>query len=665
MSTFGINVYKETGATTRVPILVPPSLKVLPQGWSSVAKGGMWDAEVVLRGSLSDLAGLTAWLGYTLEIINDRGTPVWFGDISTIEVISGGTRKGISLDRMANRVSLRYSQKQPGGGAASVDTAWTSNTLSQTNYGIWERRISPDRDLTANEATALQATALNTLSDPHYTIAFAGDEQQAHIYCTGYWQRNKRVYHIELRGREEHNVSGTPFPLGAGVVASTLFGFSARAKSITSIGGYLALFRADWKIKITGSTSNNTTYTVTGTDERPPITYTSSSVVFSAADDIADANGGLGFIENDDVFKVAGSASNSGTHIMDKAGAVAVEINGTFHGGAIVGEAAGPTITFQRGNFMEVTPTPVNEAAGGTVTATVWGQRYYQTFKQVSGAAWTAGAIELRLKRVGSPADSVKVQLVNDSAGAPSTLIEEVSVAAASIPDETGWVAFDLTNTAVLANNTTYGLLVLRTGANDPDDFYEIDLDETLSYTDGVLKVYDGAAYQSLSPDCDLIFRVLGELDTGQQISDTLTAQSWPSVSTVTTSVASNQYRDGELSAYAELESLLDTGNSLGTRLIARVTNRRAVVVTAKPDKTTAKLAWQGGDRLTDLFGQDAEPGYLPAGEWVKLGEVAALGPWAALSPIFVERAEYQVNSGWSLEPQGTEDAFGAGALQG
>jgi hypothetical protein len=162
-----------------------------------------------------------------------------------------------------------------------------------------------------------------------------------------------------------------------------------------------------------------------------------------------------------------------------------------------------------------------------------------------------------------------------------------------------------------------------------------------------------------------MVFRVLGGIDTGQQAANILEAQSWTAFDTVATSVVSNQHRDGELLAYDELETLLDTGTSAGVRLLARSTSTRGAVVYAKPDKSTARFAWRDGDRLVDIFGQDAEPGILPAGEWVKLGDVSTLGPWAALSPAYIERAEYSASSGWSLEPEGAADPFDTGAMQG
>lgn len=665
MTSFSIRVYQPTGANSRVPVLVPAVLTVEPTTWSAVAKGGMWDAEIMLTGPLAELTGLTAWLGYQVEIINERGTAVWWGDIDTVEVTANGLRRGISLDRMANRVSLRYSQTQAGGGAAAADTAWTDNTLSQATYGIWERRITPQRELSVNEATALQGTALATLAAPHYTLAMDSGALSARLYCTGYWQRTKRLYHTELRGLTQHITDGTPYPLGLGVTSSSI-AFSNRAKCIAQLNGYFANIASGYKVKVTGASTggNNTTYTVTGTDDRAAVVYSSTGVTFSPADDISDANGGLAFIANDDLFQITGSSGNSGTQIMSKAGSVAVEVSGSYYGGSIASEAAGPTINFYRGNQITVTPTPTNERASASITATVWGKRYYQTFTLSADAGtWTVDTIEIRLQRIGGPTDNVKIELYTDSTGAPGSLLKSAQVAADNIPLEMDWVAFDFDNAQALSYGTTYGLVISRTGANEYNNYYMVDMDLGSTYTGGSQKAYDGAAYQSIN--ADLIFRVLGGIDTGTQVENILLAQSWPSVLKATSGVVANQYRSGELKAYDELETLLDTGTSTGARLCANVSSARGVVVYAKPDRSAAKWMQAASNQLTDLFGQDAEPGYLPAGEWVKVGDAASLGPWAALSPIFVERAEYNADSGWTLEPENTADLFDTGTGQG
>jgi len=112
------------------------------------------------------------------------------------------------------------------------------------------------------------------------------------------------------------------------------------------------------------------------------------------------------------------------------------------------------------------------------------------------------------------------------------------------------------------------------------------------------------------------------------------------------------------------MAALLDTGTSVGERLLLRVHRNLAASVYARAPATTARWCY-ANKRLYDLYGQPADDGYLPAGEWVHLGAVDTLGPWAALSPVFVERAEWRDGSGLTLEPEGAGDPFETGAVQG
>ena len=198
-----------------------------------------------------------------------------------------------------------------------------------------------------------------------------------------------------------------------------------------------------------------------------------------------DANGGLAFIENDDAFLTSGAANalHNGTQLMDKAGARAVEGSNSDRGGNFTSES-GATITFRRGNAVKVTGNLTNEQAGNSVTVTAWGQRYYQTFGLPTAGSWTAAAVEVRLRRVGGPGDSITVQLVANNAGVPGSVLDSATVAAANIPTESGWVTFTLANTTMLNFGTVYGIVILRTGANDPANYYEIDVDADATYPD-------------------------------------------------------------------------------------------------------------------------------------------------------------------------------------
>ena len=664
MSAFSIAVYTAAGRS----VLVPGALEVEPQQWSAEAVGGPWDAEVLLRGALEELAGLTAWLGYRLEIYNGNGTPVWWGDIAAVEIVAEGLRRGVSLDRMANRVQVRYAQRQPGGVTIAADTAWADDAISQGAYGIGERRISPQRSMSAGEATAYRTTALGVLAEPYYTLNIDDGAGAAVLRCTGFWQRMKRVYYRNAAGLVQNAPSGKAAPLGLGFTSADV-AFVARDDSVHSLAGWLGNFDAGMRVKISGAAQagNNGAWTVSaGGDTRPNTVYTSTAVTFSPNDDIADANSGLSFLAQDDVFLISGTDLNNGTWLVDKAGAAAIEVNGSHHGSLVTSESAGDTVQFTRGNRIKVTGSLTNELRGNTVTVTAWGQRHYQTFTLPVSGAWTAAAIELRLRRVGGPSDSITVQLVSDSAGAPGSVLDSATVAADNIPTDTGWVSFVLANTVTLTFGSTYGIVVLRTGSNHYANYYEIDTDEGATYTGGALKLYDGAAWQTPDPALDLVFRVLGGVDTGAQAATAMRAAGWADVSETASGIVANQYRDGETRAIDEAAALLDMGTSGGARLLVRTLRNLTAVISARPTRAAVspRFVYRGG-RLLDRHGQATEDGLLPAGEWVTVGDADTLGPWGRLSPIFAERAEYRAGGGLTIEPEGQADMFDTGVAQG
>jgi hypothetical protein len=505
------------------------------------------------------------------------------------------------------------------------------------------------------------------LSEPHYSLALDGGAIQAHIYCTGYWQRGKRCYVTQTAGLVEHVTSGEAAPLGLGFTASTV-AFVARTDEIHSITGLLANFQNGYRITTTGASNgaNNDDWLLdSGGDDRTAVTYVTTGVTWSANDDILDSNSGLGFIENDDAFTVSGASNaiHNGTQLMDKAGATAVEANNTYRGGNFTSESAGASITFKRGNKAGVTGALTNEQAGNSVTVTAWGMKHYQPFTLPVAGSWTAARVEIRLRRIGVPGDGVIVQLCADSSGVPGTVLDSTTVNDEDIPEEMGWVAFELSNTDTLTYGTTYGLTVARTGSNDAVNYYEIDLDADAGYAAGALRQWDGATWQTPSPTADMVFRVLGAVDTGTQAGDIL--EEWAqAVDTVPSNVEAHQYRTGETRAIDEVTALLDIGTDAGLRLLARVQRNITAQVFARPDKSLARWSYQGG-ALYDLYGQAAEDGFLPAGEWVQLGDEAGLGPWARLSPVFVERAEYRAGGGLSIEPEGSKDVYETGAIQG
>ncbi len=104
-----------------------------------------------------------------------------------------------------------------------------------------------------------------------------------------------------------------------------------------------------------------------------------------------------------------------------------------------------------------------------------------------------AFGVQLRLliestPREGDPADNITVDLVADSSGAPGSVLESVTISGSAIPRMMGWVVFALTNTTVLDSDSGYGIVVKRSGANSPTDYYEIDMDKDATYAGGALR---------------------------------------------------------------------------------------------------------------------------------------------------------------------------------
>ena len=131
--------------------------------------------------------------------------------------------------------------------------------------------------------------------------------------------------------------------------------------------------------------------------------------------------------------------------------------------------------------------------------------------------------------------------------------------------------------------------------------------------------------------------------------------------------VRTRQFRDNRSTAWEEITQLLRTGNSLGTRLLAKVTPQGTLVVEPEPtfDNLTAYV-WTRDGRLRDATGRYLLPGVLPAGQWVQV-EALLTADWQADTTRFlVESAEYDVENGrWVLQPKEAASPFDLGTEQG
>ena len=653
---FSVRVYDRNNNAVQ-----PPSgVRLLPAQWAAEATGGSTSATVTLSGDAQGMMSLATWLAYRVEIVSD-GTAVWWGEVDAVRVTVGGIAREMTLEGMANRVKVLYSTAVAGGGVEAAETDWTEDATSIARYGKRELVHSARGNLTAAQAAALQARLLATGKDQQRRLQFADSDEQAtgELQCRGYWRRLNDVYYRQLAGLEEHNTDGgTAIPVGLGFESYYLAWVDTGSKKmIQECFGKFKHF-GDYeghKINVV-SLYNGGAKTIGGGDNRDAVEYT-STFTMEPNDDLFDANDGLDFLATDDVYWLDAPPGNFsgnplGARRVKTTGSHGIEVSPGWNGG--YGFDGPNTATIYRGNGITITTDVANEAPDGTTlkSVTAYGQRVYQTFALGYNDTWTVDAIELRVRVVGSPADSLRVSLYTDSAGAPGTLLESVSMSAASLPGEAGWYSFTFANTTALTYGTTYGIQVDRTGTMDADDFYEVEIDTEGGYSRGALALHDGTAWQSSTGD--LIFRVVGATDTATQIAGVVFGAGVElSVTQVeaASSIYAAQYRAEDEKALSVIEDLLAQGTAAGGRLLATTVSGQIVRIHAQPAATSRLWVWRNGD-LMAAAGAPALPGWLPVGVWVHLDDVLLTGAWAGLSPLFVERASYQPGKGLSLEAE-------------
>ncbi len=637
---------------------MPADLDLLPVRYGGSAVGGFEQAEIAVRGTSVALRALRGWLGYRVTICNRNGQNVWRGAVEEVQINRGMFQSGWSLKAMYNQIAVAYSTTVNGATEDGV-TAWATDTDSFVRYGAKQRRLTAS-DVNLSQANAYRDAQLTASKNPVRTRSFqsANNDVTGKLLCKGFWFTLNRQYYTQLSGLEENAGSGNANqPLGQGFSGNTI-GFSNDGK-IHDLVGRLNKFTAGHNVSITGSASNNGARLIQSVDSREAQSYTSTEIWLDPADDIMDNNDGFGFIQVSDNISMTGSTGgHDGYYRVKEAGSnhlVVAPATISFQDG-------GPAITIARGNSIQTSVGGVNERPGAvTVTLTVHGQKMAQSFSLGAALSWTVERILVRVQRMGAPADNVVVQLCADNAGAPGTVIEQVSVAASAISTAMEWSAFVFGNTNTISYGTTYWIVISRSGANDAQNYYMVDVDEALSYPRGALKLWTGAAWADRATNADLLFRVMGAWETTVQIRQ-IVADAGPFLTGVdivnASGVYSNQYRNGETLALDELEDLLDSGTSNQRRLLAEVTPERILRIYEQPAANEDLLITSDGS-LLNLVGGDWAPGKLPHGRWIGLADDDE-------EPFFCERAEVDCATGRysALEPENAGSAWQVGQLQ-
>src|SRR4030095_4768746 len=134
MQRFSVQLSR-TGTYGASALSMQGDLTLTPEMWSASDRGGCKQATVSASGSAESLAYLCGWLGDQVEIYNEMGDVVWWGDLWEIEVQLGQIVVNLSLDNIYNRIAVTYPIILSDGSEQSATTAWAADTVSSDRYG--------------------------------------------------------------------------------------------------------------------------------------------------------------------------------------------------------------------------------------------------------------------------------------------------------------------------------------------------------------------------------------------------------------------------------------------------------------------------------------------------------------------------------------------------
>lgn len=311
------------------------------------------------------------------------------------------------------------------------------------------------------------------------------------------------------------------------------------------------------------------------------------------------------------------------------------------------------------GNEIDIASVPTTEFAGASTTIQLTGEQVAQSFIGTTG--FSAKYIALKLGKFGNPADSVSVQLRNDSSGnVGATVYASGTVSNSLLSESPDWVWITLNETIALTDATRYWLVIYRTSTASAINHYLLQLDSSTYET---LKLWNGSAWTSGTAGQCVPFKVWATEDTASQINRMLTDsnQFFTTIDTpVSHGVTSNPYRVGDRRALNEIEDLLATTGSNGRRLLARVDKDRSIKVFAEPVATESDNLLTKNKEVKAASGQYWEVGVLPVGKWLIRDGLPAGTDIMIQRSVFVEEAVFDANSETisQLRLRGSEEFF-------
>jgi len=641
-------------------VLSLPDMLVSPLRWGSLAVGGPESAVIQIDGPRAALLLVEGWLRYGVEIYNERGEAIWWGYIESYQLDTPTSSSSNSVEDLANSIKIEYGE---------AATGFEEDAGSIAEYGRKQIVLPVDPALSASVGQR-QATELALRAEPQPIPGERGEQSQATLYCVGWLKTLGWLFYSRADGLIEYVGTGSRDQvLGLGVTGNE-FWFASESREIHDTGMNLYDFERGQKLAVSGSTSNNTTYTVSRSTTSGPAGVTiSHQLNFLASNKTIYRYGTTGpdelaWLRPGDRIHITGTSGNNGWFFVtgvspswaDMWITVADTINDEI--------ATNPVLW--RGHAIGLEEQPVEEKPGATVTIVVDCSQIGQRI--LPATSWSLYQVSVKLKKIGAPGDGVTLHICDDTGyggGLPGNSLANVTVDAASISSNGAWTDFVLASPLALSGGTYYWIALLRSGSLDSDDYYAVGVDEDAGYGDGYLRLWNGSAWVARSVEASLLFRAEGQEETTAQIAEIVdTAGQFLTGTTLddVSGISTLQYRDGIVDAKTELSDLLAIGTDNGRRLLCAVERDRSLRVREEPAYSgTPDYIERLDGRFTAIQGTPLGPGALIAGTWLRTESSLAPAQGANVDATlrFVERCEYDAVSGrYKNTPRGAPNIW-------
>lgn len=308
------------------------------------------------------------------------------------------------------------------------------------------------------------------------------------------------------------------------------------------------------------------------------------------------------------------------------------------------------TLTWKTAHFNDgyegyVRPAQIAQYLGRTTTMDA---RIGQSFKTAYGG-WKLGEAVVNLRGIGLNADGVRCELCADANGTPGSALDSAEVSAAVIGGARWWVRFVFSQRVQIDADTVYWLVFSRTGILNTSNYYQLYLDNTNSFLNGKLVIWNGTGWQdSNNGQADINFYVVGYVTRLERLKEMTGAGmggQFLSGVQVNTGVSGDTmlWREGILNCGEEVVNLLESGTD-GSQLSARVDSSRRLVVSEMPGEGEWLFSINGAGQLRARSGRMAVSSDQPAGQRLMLAN-----GWEEHS-VIIEELEWTREAGLQVK---------------